>query len=212
MKDESSTDLTLEGLVHDLNNVFETVSEAADLLSQDPAWGHLGQTLQHSVVHGQRLINSFRESTLGVLEFESVLDGALTFVGDFQQLSHGPRVEFRRRCDSDVRLQGLRADWERVLVNLLMNSVQAMNHGGVVEIAATHTGEGIEITVSDNGPGIAPEILPKIFQPHFSTKGSRTGLGLHIVESIVTKYGGHVQAANRPAPPGAAFSIHLPDA
>ena len=212
MKEESVSDLTLEGLVHDLSNVFETINEAAELLHTDPKWARLAKTLERSVNHGRNLVSGYRESAMGPLDFETVLEGAVTFVGDFLQLAHGPRIEFRRVCDPDILLQGSAADWERVLINLLMNAVQAMKDGGVIEISAKCRGDGVRITVTDTGPGIAPEILQKIFEPHFSTKGSCGGLGLHIVESIVKKYGGTVQAANRPAIAGAAFSIYLPAA
>jgi signal transduction histidine kinase len=62
--------------------------------------------------------------------------------------------------------------------------------------------------VRDEGPGIAAEILPDIFKPHVSTRGS--GLGLHIVETIVRQEDGQVRAANRPDGRGAEFTITIP--
>jgi signal transduction histidine kinase len=66
----------------------------------------------------------------------------------------------------------------------------------------------IEIVVRDEGRGIAPEILPEIFRPHVSTRGS--GLGLHIVETIVKQDGGKVSAPNGGDGRGAEFTITLP--
>ena len=71
----------------------------------------------------------------------------------------------------------------------------------------------VQLTVSDNGPGIPAEILPKIFQPYFTTKDARqgTGLGLNIVQRLVKEGGGalHVQTA---PDQGTAFTLYLPGA
>ena len=56
-------DLTLEGLIHDLNNVFQTIGENADLLESDPKWQKVAQTLQRSVHRGQRIVHSILETT-----------------------------------------------------------------------------------------------------------------------------------------------------
>ena len=103
-------------------------------------------------------------------------------------------------------------DWERVLFNLFVNAAQAMKAGGIVEISARRAGQETEITVADNGPGIPQKILPQIFEPHFSTKSSSSGLGLHIVKSIVSQNGGTVSVWNRTDASGAAFCIRLPAA
>jgi signal transduction histidine kinase len=97
-------------------------------------------------------------------------------------------------------------EWERILVNLLLNSAQAMEEGGQVELSAKPEGGRVVVRVADNGPGIAPSILPRIFQPHFSTKRAHRGMGLHIVRTLVQANGGAVTARNREAG-GAEFVI-----
>jgi signal transduction histidine kinase len=101
------------------------------------------------------------------------------------------------------------------LTNLFLNAAQAIAQGGTedrgsIEIAAARAGSAIEITVADSGPGIHPKILPRIFEPRFSTRAKRSGLGLHIVQTIVRQNGGEVTAANRPSGEGAQFRITLP--
>jgi signal transduction histidine kinase len=81
----------------------------------------------------------------------------------------------------------------------------------VIVVSAHRGSDGIRICVTDNGPGIDPAILPRIFTARFSTKSSSPGLGLHIVRSIVSQNGGTVSAANRENGAGAAFSILLPN-
>jgi signal transduction histidine kinase len=210
MATELETDLSLQGLVHDLSNVLETVNEAADLLSGDERWSSLAATIHRSVARGRRIVEGFCETACGTVELEAVLASAIESARDFLQLVHGPRVEFRTEIEPGIRLQGLPVAWERVLVNLFLNAAQAMPQGGSVEVAAQHGDGGVLITVSDSGPGIAASVLPHIFEPHFSTKPSSAGLGLHIVDSIVRQNGGSVAADNRADAPGARFSIRLP--
>jgi signal transduction histidine kinase len=118
-----------------------------------------------------------------------------------------------RQIPNDVRLPGSAKDWERVFVNLFLNAAQIMHKPGRIDITAAQENRTLTVTISDNGPGIPPEILPRVFRPHVSTKNSssrRSGLGLHIVSSIVKKYSGRIEAANRERANGAVFTILLP--
>jgi C4-dicarboxylate-specific signal transduction histidine kinase len=87
-----------------------------------------------------------------------------------------------------------------------------MQKPGRIDIEGQQLEGSLSITVSDNGPGIPADILPRMFRPNVSTKTSRSrsGLGLHIVASIVKKYSGRVTAANRERGSGAVFTISLP--
>jgi signal transduction histidine kinase len=110
-----------------------------------------------------------------------------------------------------------------VIVNLLLNASEAMvgkEKLGVVEnptanpvirIESRRTARGIEISVSDNGPGIAPENLDKIFEPLFTTKNFGTGLGLPASVNIAERHGGGLAAASKPGQ-GATFTLWLPAA
>lgn len=193
-------DLTLEGLIHDLNNVFQTIGESADLLAHDPNWKKMALTLQRSVDRGQRIVHSILETNRSATDLAPIIDNASQFCLDYLECANGPRIEFSSEIDPEFRLRGDAAQWERVLVNLFLNSAQAGAKN--IRIQARET----EIVVSDDGPGIAPELLPRIFQPRVSTKSIISGLGLYVVQSIVEQNGGSVTAANGP-PGGAVFTI-----
>lgn len=195
-------DLTLEGLVHDLNNVFQTIAESADLLGKDPAWGKLAQTLQRSVEQGQRIVNSILETNRPAAELLSVIENAAQFCQDFLECANRPKISFVREIDPAFHLKGDAGQWERVLVNLFLNSAQAGAKNIRIEA------RGNEIVVSDDGPGISPELLPRIFQPRVSTKSIISGLGLYVVQSIVEQNGGSVTAANG-ANGGAVFTMRV---
>ena len=100
--------------------------------------------------------------------------------------------------------------WERVLINLFLNSLRAMPAGGAIQVRAGRDGDRIRVEVSDDGCGIADDILHQVFEPHVSGNDS-SGLGLHIVAAIVRQEQGQVRAANRIPGPGAEFTILLPE-
>lgn len=124
---------------------------------------------------------------------------------------HGVAVRLDRPGGSvwavgeDVRLQ-------QVLVNLISNAADAAKDrpAPALDICLTHEGDGVAISVRDNGPGIAPDALPRLFVPFFTTKdaGDGLGLGLSISHGIVSDFGGCIEAANH-AGGGAVFTVRL---
>ena len=195
-------DLSLEGLVHDLNNVFQTIAESADLLSNDAKWEKLARTLQRSVDRGQRIAHSILETNRSGADLVQVIENAVQFCEDSWEYANGPKMGFARDLDPDFRLKGDPDQWERVLVNLFLNSAQAGAKNIRIEA------RGRQIVVSDDGPGIAPHVLQKLFQERVSTKPIISGLGLYVVRSMVEQNGGTVTAANGPNG-GAVFTITL---
>jgi signal transduction histidine kinase len=95
-------------------------------------------------------------------------------------------------------------------VNLLINAGQAMGNGGTIQLRAREIEGCVEIAITDSGPGVEEDHLARIFEPGFSTKPARSGLGLHIAESIVKQNGGSILAANRVGASGAVFTILAP--
>jgi two-component system sensor histidine kinase HydH len=117
-----------------------------------------------------------------------------------------------------MKLEGpvppLRADPGRLtqaLVNLVINAIQAVEGAGRVEVTvrADEPEQLVSIEVRDTGPGISEEKQSAIFDPFFTTKSEGTGLGLWIVQQIVTAHGGVVAVANAPGG-GAVFAVRLP--
>jgi signal transduction histidine kinase len=210
MDDPLDSDLTHESLIHDLNNVFETITDAAELLSTDRRWKALAATLSRTAVRGRRLLGAIPDSTPSLAP---IVEDAIQSVTDYCTAARKPRMRFVRQIPADFRLPGSSKDWERVFANLFLNAAQVMKKPGRIDIEAEQVDESLTITVADNGPGIPVEILPRLFRPNVSTKLSsskRTGLGLHIVDSIVKKYSGSVTAENRARATGAIFTILLP--
>jgi signal transduction histidine kinase len=133
----------------------------------------------------------------------------------------------REVCEAlapQLAAQGIRADFDipdqltvqadrdmlrRATLNLVLNALDAMPHGGELSVIGVIGPRGVELEIADSGPGIEPCARPRLFEPFFTTKRSGTGLGLAIVERIATAHGGHVSVQNCPQG-GAAFTIYWP--
>ena len=103
------------------------------------------------------------------------------------------------------------AQLTQALVNLVINGIQAVERNGRVEVGAglEQDERALVIAVRDTGPGIPAEKQSAIFEPFFTTKSEGSGLGLWIVQQIITAHGGVVEASNAPGG-GAVFTVHLP--
>ena len=106
----------------------------------------------------------------------------------------------------------------QVLHNILINAREAMSGGGAIEVRAenvvvpNNSGDAdplVRISIRDDGPGIPPDVLPRIFDPYFTTKPGGTGLGLATAYAIVVKHGGHLSVESTPGV-GTTFTVDLP--
>jgi signal transduction histidine kinase len=123
------------------------------------------------------------------------------------------RVEVRVEMDGDLPvLTGDARAINQVFLNLLKNAAEALEgRGGVVTVSAFVDGAWVVVRVRDDGPGVAPELHTKLFEPFYSTKeaGRGTGLGLSISRRIVNDHGGSIEVESAPGQ-GTTFSVRLP--
>ncbi|MCI0652280.1 MAG: ATP-binding protein [Planctomycetes bacterium] len=134
--------------------------------------------------------------------------GLLEAHADFR----GVAVELRG-LDEPVWVAGESARLEQVFTNLFLNAARAMNGSGRIFVTASRAngagpGGAVEVVVEDDGPGIPPENIDRVFDPFFTTGGG-SGLGLAICYSIIRIHGGSMSAGNRPEG-GARFAVRLP--
>ncbi len=127
------------------------------------------------------------------------------------------RFAAQSRVEIEVEERGapvhVRADADQlkqVLVNLVSNAVQAMEHsGGSITVTLWADDESAHISVADTGPGMDADRLDKVFDPFYSTRDDGTGLGLTIVHRIVDQHGGHIEVTSEPGS-GTVFTVVLP--
>jgi signal transduction histidine kinase len=141
------------------------------------------------------------------LRVQDVLNEVATLVeGEAQQ------SKVKIRVVAPLNLPPLKADREYLrqsLLNLILNSLQAMPEGGTLTLEAKTSNGNFLISVTDTGIGIAPEHRPRIFEPYFTTKPKGSGLGLAITRRIVEAHGGTITVTSE-AGGGCRFLISLP--
>lgn len=147
-------------------------------------------------------------------DLAGVIDRAVTLVAPQKDLR---RIVIERRVAADVpSVRGGEDRWTQILLNLLLNAADAIEGEGTITISLEQDEEGeapVRLVVSDSGPGIAEEVLGRLFEPFVTTKppGSGTGLGLAVCLSLVEGFGGRMSAENG-ADGGARFTIVVPPA
>lgn len=119
-----------------------------------------------------------------------LVDGVL----DLEQGAAAARgIVVERDPSSDCVLIGDAEKLKQVVLNLVMNSIEAMKDGGVLRVRVNYDGDRVKLTVEDSGIGIEPAVLAQVFDPFFTTKEAGTGLGLSIVRKIVDQHGGEIR-------------------
>ncbi|CAN7156301.1 ATP-binding protein [Mesorhizobium amorphae] len=141
------------------------------------------------------------------VELKGVIEGAVVLL----------RSRFAGRLDAlditppppGLKVKGNRIRLEQVLINLFQNALEALDgrENARVEVSSEETADGVTVNVSDNGPGIPPEILKSLFTPFNTSKEKGLGLGLVISKDIVADYGGRIEVASDDR--GTRFTIHL---
>ena len=220
------------GIAHDLNNVLAPVLMGAPLLrsrATHPADIRVIETIELSAVRGAALVRQ-------VLAFAHGAGGEKTLIQvrhllrDIRNLfteTFPKSIQLELACPNDLwPVLGNPTQLHQVLLNLCLNARDAMPHGGTLQLAAanreldataaslgpdSHPGSYIMIEITDNGTGIPPEALSRIWEPFFTTKGEGkgTGLGLATVRGIVVNHGGFATVESDRGR-GTTFRIFIP--
>ncbi len=119
-------------------------------------------------------------------------------------------IELVKKLDAGLPEVNIDTDQTRqVLVNMIMNAVQAMPEGGKLTIGAREKGKFLEVEIADTGGGIPKEAIGKIFDPLFTTKAKGIGLGLAVCKAIIERHQGHIEVESEVGK-GTTFTIRLP--
>ncbi len=222
------------GVAHDFNNVLAAIVGYGEM-AQDAAepdshqYRQLDRVLQ-AAQRGKALVERILSFSRGggrssvVFELQPIVEEVLALLAG--SLRHG--VVLERELDAQgAALKGDPTQIFEAVMNLCTNAMQAMPDGGMVSVrmrrrevrarlVLSHTqvdpGSYIELTISDQGTGIAPEVMEHLFEPFFTTKGAQsgTGLGLAVVHGVVAELHGAIDVQSRPGH-GASFSLFLPE-
>lgn len=210
-------------IAHEINNPLAGVLTFAKLLLRDLAERPLDEALREQAVKQLRLVQRETERCTvivrNLLEFSrqrplamrpaslvGIVEEALSLVAHQVQL-RGLTLE--RDLQDVPAVEADAGQIRQAVVNLVMNACDATAEGGRIRVATRTSESGpVLLEVSDTGSGVAPEALPRLFDPFFSTKEKGTGLGLSVVYGIVERHGGKIEVESPPGV-GARFRISL---
>lgn len=216
----------LAGVAHELNNPLSIVLANAFMLQEEaeeaavPALADKAERIRVAAERCARIVRSFLAMARQQEARRRPVDVAALIEGSLELLAHGLRsdgIELVREVSAEVPpVLGDADQLQQVLSNLVTNARQALEHSTgprQLRIAAKAVGSAVEITVSDNGPGIPAEWQGRIFDPFFTTKpvGTGTGIGLAVSRGIAEAHGGSLDLAATSGP-GACFALRLPRA
>ena len=211
-------------IVHEIRNPLGGIELMASLLVEelppDQEQGELacqilaGVRSLHHVLSNLSLFNRNLAPSCVRTDLNGFLDEALKYSAE---LIRRQNVKVRRGFADPAPWVSFDPElFKQVVLNLVINALQAMPSGGRIgiETQTNHPAEGVgegyvQIAVSDTGRGFSPESREKMFAPFYTTKPRGTGLGLSIVQKIVTAHGGEVEAESRSGA-GSRFIIRLP--
>jgi two-component system NtrC family sensor kinase len=209
------------GVAHELNNPLTTIIGYSSLLQQGDLPDETQTDLNVIFRQAQRAKVIVRDLLTFARRFEletkqvdlnDIITGSLTLMKPQLQTNM-----IQVKTNLDAELPATMADphqLEQVFINLITNAIHALAiipEPGQLTIVSRHSESHILLSFADNGPGIPPNIINRIFDPFFSTKqvGEGTGLGLSICFGIISEHKGRIWAENAPAG-GAIFYIELP--
>jgi len=206
-------------MVHEIRNPLTILREAIRMIprrleDQQYLQKFTGVALE-KINHIERITNSLLELTRyslpEFLEFNIIelLEKAINLVRNMAEEQNITILEYYETTESFI--YGDPEHLHQAILNLLLNSLQAMPEGGTLSISINEGSDGklVYIQIKDTGPGIKPEIENAIFRPFYTTKANGTGLGLALVQSIISRHNG-LLSLEPGYGSGAIFSIGLP--
>lgn len=207
------------GVAHELNEPIGNILGFAQLAGKAPdlpeqAVKDLDRIVKSSLYVREivkKLLMFARQAPTmkGKVDMNYLAEDVLSF---FTQRFHKESIEVVfNRAEALPEITADISQMRQVLMNLVVNAMQAMPGGGVLTITTQSAGKNVAISVEDTGEGISKRVMKQIFVPFFTTKrpGMGTGLGLPVVHGIVTSHGGTIQVESRPGK-GSRFEVTLP--
>ncbi|WP_291833948.1 cache domain-containing protein [Brevundimonas sp.] len=207
------------GVAHEINQPIAAIRTHADTASvylerQDTdganrALTRIGELTQRVGAITDELRAFSRKTRSGAVpvSVEAAIDGALLLVGA-RLRERGVTLQ-RGRVPAGLEVRAERNRLEQVVLNLLQNAIEALEGvpSPVIDISVTVRAGKVTVRISDNGPGVSPEVLDRLFTPFTTDKRDGMGLGLVISRDIVAGFGGEL--VHEPSPEGAVFKIVL---
>jgi two-component system, NtrC family, sensor histidine kinase PilS len=208
------------GIAHEIRNPLASMSGSIQILRQELPLSSEQEQLMDIVLRESERLNSTIRSFLAYarpqrfqiarFDVRRALNDAALLLRNSAEVREGHEVAVDVP-DDPLWYEADEGQIKQIVWNLATNGLRAMPEGGRLRLgaAADRPGEGVTLTVEDEGVGIPPEEIDSLFQPFHGSFAKGTGLGLAIVHRIVTDYSGEVRVTSRPGA-GTTFSVRLP--
>ena len=221
-----SLSITLLGAIHDIKAPLTAMLMNLELLSESvaPTGNEIEQVNNPKAKANLRYLAILRseldrlDKLLGGLYAQTILDdkvktnySLVTILEDLVSLlkaqasSQKVSIKFKKP-EKEVIISGISGELKQALLNIMLNGLEAMENGGVLTINLGSVDEKTQLSICDSGPGIPEYLKEKIFEMHFSTKETGTGIGLYVSRRIIEKNGGQL-TVNSQVGKGTCFEI-----
>ena len=204
------------GVAHEIRNPLTAIRSTAQLLARDPQADPENRELLEAVLTEVDRINQIitqllsfarsHEIKAGTVDLSTLAEISLDLVAAQARLQG---VDIVRRLEPLPSVPGDTDEVKQLLLNLLLNSLQAMPHGGELRVQSSPAESGVSLQITDTGCGIPPDALDRIFDPFFTTKPDGTGLGLSVAYAIIERHRGEIAVRSAPGA-GTTVSLKLP--
>lgn len=209
------------GLAHEIKNPLAGISGAINVLSDDYPEGdqrrEVMMQIQNQISRLDKTVNDLLyfgkpgKPEFAFANINDLLKQTLLFVAQHPEAKNVNRIDEMTRDLPSVWID--QKQLQQVVLNIALNAVQAMTEGGMLTVETdriqNEKGDWVRIRIVDTGPGIAPEVLAKIFTPFFTTKTQGTGLGLPICRQLMENNGGSLEVQSELGR-GTEFTLLLP--
>jgi C4-dicarboxylate-specific signal transduction histidine kinase len=199
--------IILESTLNDLsNNQLDATELNEDFLESLRQVGKITKIISHLRTFGRSDVDSFNPVSL-----PEVLEDSMILMQERLRIKN---ISINKQiADNLPMIYGNHVKLEQIFINLLQNSMDALEEQGKgkIDLVMEQADDNVIVRFSDNGPGMPPEVLEKIFEPFYTTKevGQGTGIGLAIMYGIIQEHKGSITCASEVGQ-GASFTIKLP--
>jgi two-component system, NtrC family, sensor kinase len=219
----SSVGLLAAGVAHEVNTPLAVISSYTQMLGKqlqgDPQKSGLLEKITRQTFRASEIVNNLLNfsrtsgSEVGDVDVNKVIADTLALLEHQFKVA---KIEVKKAFEPALpAIQGNAGRLQQVFLNLFLNAKDAMPGGGTLRVA-TVNGEGVSVSVSDTGTGIAPEHIERIYDPFFTTKTSPregqprgTGLGLSVTYGIIQEHAGKIRVESHPGA-GTTFTLDFP--
>ncbi len=204
------------GVAHEVKNPLATIKGTADILTDDKTSQsereEFKQIMRNEIKRIDATVTEFlefarpREITLEHINLTEVVETSLRQI---EAHARQQDISIHQQLENDIWINGDLEKLHQMLLNLLLNAIQASSEGDAIEVLLSKSGDLARITVADPGSGIKDSDMEHIFEPFYTTKAAGTGLGLAVAKAIIDAHGGHIHFEHRPVR-GTIAAVDLP--